>query len=372
MKTANSTILKWGLLSTARINRQLIPAIRAAERAELVAVASRDKARAEAYAAEWGIPRAHRSYQALLDDPEIHAVYISLPNGLHAEWTVKAAQAGKHVLCEKPLAVTVDEVDQIIAAAEANSIVVMEAVMYLYHPLLHKARQLVRDGAVGQVKLARGAFSVFLDRPDDVRWQPELGGGSLWDVGSYPVSFIRCMVGEPDQVFGWSTLSESGVDETFAGLLRYEDGVLGLFDCSFRQPFRVEAQVVGAEGTLTVERPFPINAQSRIVLCRESGVRGLRGRRRLRGAARFLSRRFPRVAERVRTALRSLSENLETEVITLPEADPYRCQVDALTAAVLDGADSPVPLTSSRANVATLVGLYESARRGVPVRVARP
>jgi xylose dehydrogenase (NAD/NADP) len=319
----DKAILRWGLLSTARINRRLIPAVHSAARAELVAVASRTHASADAYAAEWGIPRAYGSYQALLDDPEVDVVYISLPNSLHAEWTVKAAQAGKYVLCEKPLALSVAECDQIIAAAGAAGVVVMEAFMYLYHPLLHKARELVRDGAVGQVRFVRGAFSFYLDRPGDVRWQPGLGGGALWDIGCYPVSFIRWIAGEPDEVFGWQTLSDSGVDETFAGLLRYGDGTLGAFDCSFRLSFRVQAEVAGTRGTLTIEQPFPIGPESRILLHR--------------GA--------------------------EEEVITLPEADPYRCEVDALTATVLDGAAPPLPLSSSRANVATLVALYESARR---------
>ncbi|MGD9101236.1 MAG: Gfo/Idh/MocA family oxidoreductase [Anaerolineae bacterium] len=321
--------LQWGLLSTARINRRLIPAIRAAKRAELLAVASRDQARADAYAAEWDIPRAHGSYQALLDDPDIDAVYISLPNSLHAEWTARAAQAGKHVLCEKPLALSVAQCDQIMAAAEAAGVVAAEAVMYLYHPLLHKTRELVQDGAVGQVKLVRGSFSFFLDRPADVRWEPELGGGSLWDVGSYPVSFIRWIAGEPEQVFGWQASSDSGVDETFAGLLRYESGVLGLLDSSFRQPFRVQAEVIGTTGSLSVERPFPINSESRIILRRDEKEKKIR----------------------------------------VSKADPYRCQVDALTAAVLDGAALPVPLSSSRANVATLVALYESAHKGVPVTI---
>jgi predicted dehydrogenase len=318
--------LRWGLLSTARINRRLIPALRAAERAELAAVASRSQARADAYAAQWGIPRAHGSYVALLDDPEIDAVYISLPNRLHTEWTVRAAQAGKHVLCEKPLAQTRSEVDQIRAAARSAGVVVIEAFMYLHHPLLHKARQMVRQGAVGQVRLVRGAFSFVLDRPDDVRWQPALGGGSLWDVGSYPVSFIRWIAGEPEQVFGWQTLAESGVDATFAGLLRYGDGILGVFDCGFRRPLRTEAEVMGTEGSLSIHSPY--------ILTPESHIRLQRGD-----------------AE---------------EVITVPEVDAYRCEVDALTAAALDGTALPVPLESSRANVATLVALYESARTGVP------
>ena len=159
-----------------------------------------------------------------------------------------------------------------------------------------------------------------------MRWKPELGGGSLWDVGSYPVSFIRWMAGEPEQVFGWQKVAETGVDETFAGLLRCGGGVLGAFDCGFRELFRSEAEVFGTEGTLTIVEPHVINPQSRILLRRDSGE----------------------------------------EEITLPEVDAYRCEVDALTAAVLDGAPLPVPLSSSRANVATMIALYESARRGIP------
>jgi xylose dehydrogenase (NAD/NADP) len=321
--------LRWGLLSTARINRRVIPAIRAAEQAELLAVASRDQARAEAYAAEWEIPRALGSYEALLRDPEVDAVYISLPNSLHAEWTVRAAQAGKHVLCEKPLALTVTECDQVSAAAESAGVVVVEAVMYLHHPLLHKARQLVCEGAIGRVTLARGAFSFFLDRLNDVRWRPELGGGSLWDVGSYPVSFIRWIAGEPGQVFGWQTQSSSGVDTAFAGLLHCKDGVLGVFDCGFRQQLRTQAEVVGTEGALIVDQPYVLGPESRILLRR----------------------------------------GLEEQEIVLPAADAYRCEVEALTAAVLDGADLPLPLASSRANIATLATLYESARRGEPLPV---
>ncbi len=318
--------LRWGLLSTARINRRLISAIHAAERAELVAVASRSQARADAYAAEWHIPRAYGSYQALLGDPAVDAIYISLPNSLHAEWTVRSAEAGKHVLCEKPLAVSISECDQIMAAAESAGVVVVEAVMYLHHPLLSKARELIQEGMVGQVTLVRGALSFFLDQPGDVRWKPELGGGALWDVGSYPVSFIRWMAGEAHEVFGWETLGESGVDESFAGLLRYGNGVLGVFDCGFRTQRRSEAQVCGAEGTLTIRQPYVISADSKILL---------------RGRA-------------------------EEEEITVRNIDVYQCEVDALTAAVLDGANLPVSLTSSRCNVATMSALYESARCGLP------
>jgi predicted dehydrogenase len=319
--------LNWGLLSTARINRRLIPAIRATERAALQAVASRDPARAEAYAAQWGIPRAHGTYESLLNDPDIDVVYVSLPNSLHAEWTVRACQAGKHVLCEKPLALSVSECDQIIAASEQAGVVVAEAVMYLHHPLLQTARRMLQEGVAGQIRLVRGAFSLFLDRIADVRWVPELGGGCLWDVGSYPVSFIRWIAGEPGEAFGWQTPSNTGVDATFAGLLRCKDGVLGVFDCGFRHQFRTHAEVVGTEGVLTIEHPFIISPKSRILLQQGSG---------------------------------------EAQEITSPEPDAYRCEVEALTAAILDGRPLPVSLHKSRANVATLVALYESAHQGRP------
>lgn len=325
--------LKWGLLSTARINRSIIPAIRKGGRAELVAVASRSESRAREYAAEWGIPRSHGSYPALLEDTDVDVVYVPLPNSLHAQWTAKALEAGKHVLCEKPLALSVAECDRIIAASRAAGRVAMEAVMYLYHPLLHQAKKLVRDGSVGKVTMVRGELAFFLDRPDDVRWDPDLGGGALWDIGSYPVSFIRWIAGEPDQVFGWQTLSSSGVDDTFAGLLRYGDRMLGVLHCSFLERYRSRVEVAGTAGTLVIQRPYP----------------PMPGRTRL--------------------LLRPLGDDREQE-IAVAEADPYHCEVEALTAAVLDGAPLAVPLTSSRANVAALSALYASARRGEPQPVA--
>jgi xylose dehydrogenase (NAD/NADP) len=318
--------IRWGLLSTARISRRLIPAIRAAERNELVAVASRELGKAAEYAVRWGISRIFGSYEEMLDSDQVDAVYISLPNALHAEWAVRAAEAGKHVLCEKPLALTTAEVDRISAAAEASGVVAAEAVMYLYHPLIARLAELVQNGAVGEVQLVRGAFTFTLDRARDVRWQPELGGGSLWDVGSYPVSLIRRLLGEPEEVFGWQRLTESGVDESFAGLLRFVGGAVGSFDAGFRHPFRVEAEVVGSKGVLRLERPYVMAPKSSIVIRRGD----------------------------------------DEEVESTSSADPYQCEVEAIAAGVLDGAPLPVPLSSSRANVATLLALYRSAREGVP------
>jgi predicted dehydrogenase len=325
-------LLKWGLLSTARINRKLIPAIRDNPRAELISVASRSQSRASGYAAEWSIPRAHGSYEALLEDPDVEVIYVPLPNSLHAEWTVKALAAGKHVLCEKPLALSVAECDQIIEASRAHGVVAMEAVMYLYHPILHEAREMIRDGVVGEVTMVRGNFSFLLDRPDDVRWDPHLGGGSLWDIGSYPVSFIRWIAGEPDRVCGWQTLSDSGVDDTFAGVLQYAGGMLGVFDCSFLEPFRSKTEVAGTTGRLVIEHPYVVSEKTRLLLYDLDGDEG--------------------------------------EEIAVAKRDAYHSEVEALTAAVLDDSPLVVPLASSRANVVTLNALYESAHRGEPQPVS--
>lgn len=321
--------LRWGLLSTARINRRLIPAMRASQRAELVAVASRSAEQARGYAAEWGIPRAHGSYEALLADPEVDAVYISLPNSLHVPWSVAAARAGKHVLCEKPLANSAAGCDEVISAASAAGVVAAEASMHLYHPLMHKARELVRGGVLGRVALLRGAFTFLLDRPGDVRWLPELGGGSLWDVGSYPVGLVRWLAGEPQAVFGWQQLSASGVDATFAGVLQYEGGPLGAFDCGFASQFRVQAEVTGSEAVLTIERPYALDHSSRLLL----------------------------------------RHGYDEEEVPTAKADPYQCEVEAVAEAALDGVPLPVPPAFSRANVATLAALYESARLEQPVRL---
>jgi predicted dehydrogenase len=324
--------LRWGLLSTARINHKLIPAIRETPRAELVAVASRSQSRASQCATEWSIPQAHGTYDALLEHPDVDVVYVPLPNSLHAEWAVKAMKAGKHVLCEKPLALSVAECNRIIDASQETGMVAMEGIMYLYHPILHRARELVRDGAVGEVTMVRGNFSFLLDRPDDVRWDPDLGGGSLWDIGIYPASFARWIAGEPYQVFGSQTLSTSGVDATFAGMLRYNGDMLAVFDCSFVEPFRSKAEVAGTEGRLVIEHPYPVSGETRLLLHR-------------------------------------LGEDDEEEIAAAKE-DAYQCEVEALTAAVLDGKPLAVPLASSRANVATLNALYDSARREEPQRVS--
>src|SRR3972149_4492771 len=214
MKNMTDRILNWGLLSTARINRALINPLNASKRTRLLAVASRSQTSADAYAHEWKIPRAHGSYEALLNDPEIDVIYNSLPNHMHAEWTIKAMRAGKHVLCEKPFALTLSHVDAMISASKETGKISAEAFMYRHHPQTLKAKEIVDGGMLGKIQIIKGAFSFKLDRKDDIRNFKETGGGSIWDVGCYPISYTRMIVGqEPAEVFGWQVLGQGGSEE---------------------------------------------------------------------------------------------------------------------------------------------------------------
>ena len=219
--------VRWGLLSTANINRRLIPAIRASARGQLVAVASRSQASASAYAAKWEIPRAFDSYEAMLASDEIDAVYIGLPNHLHAEWTVRALEQGKHVLCEKPFAITLADVDHMIAAAQNAGRVLAEAFMYRHHPQIKLVGEWVHGGRLGEITVVRGAFSFTLSDPENIRLNPDTGGGCLWDVGVYPLSFAQfVMGGPPKRVWGEQRLGETGVDVVFAGQMAYGGGAV--------------------------------------------------------------------------------------------------------------------------------------------------
>jgi predicted dehydrogenase len=265
--------MRWGILGAARINRNIIPALRAAEGHTLEAIASRDAAKASAYAAEWSIPRAFGSYEALIEDPDIDAVYIPLPNHLHAPWTVRAAEAGKHVLCEKPLALTVPEVDRIAATAAAANVHVAEAFMYRHHAQTHAVRELVAGGAIGTLRFVRGCFSFTLDRPGDVRFDPAKGGGALWDIGCYPVSYARTVAGaEPECVQATTVTGPTGVDMSVAAVLRFPGNVLALVDASFISPFRTEIEVVGSAGTIRVAHPFKPGERETLLVQRDSEV----------------------------------------------------------------------------------------------------
>ena len=323
-------ILKWGLLSTARINQAVIGPIRASKRNQLEAVASRSLEKARKYAREWNIPRAFGSYEEMLADPQIDVVYISLPNGLHAEWTIKAAQAGKHILCEKPLALSEQELDAMQAAASRAGVVLAEAFMYRHHPQTLKVKQLVTDGEIGDLQLVRGCFTFNLQNPGDVRLAAELGGGSIWDVGCYPISYARFLVGaEPREVFGWQYSSAAGVDLTFAGQMRFPGDVYAQFDSGFRTPFRAHIEVVGSTGSLLIPTPFKPEQKEKILLRRGDEVKELR----------------------------------------MPGQELYIGEIEDMADAILLGKASRISLADSRGNLTTILALLESAQKGTPVRL---
>ena len=248
--------VKWGIISTADINRLVIPPAQASAKVDLVGVASRTQERADAYAAEWGIPRAYGSYEALLDDPEIEAVYISLPNTMHVEWSMKSVEAGKHVLCEKPFDSSPDRVAEAFAAADRAGRLLMEAFMWRHNPQTKRLRELLDDGVVGELRLVRTCFSYGLYDADNIRLRTDVEGGALMDVGCYCVSGSRLVAGEPESVFGREWTGPSGTDWVFTGSLRFPGDVLGIFDCGTAMPNRDELEAIGSEGSLFLDDPW--------------------------------------------------------------------------------------------------------------------
>ncbi len=320
--------LRWGLLGTARINRALISPLRASKRNRLEAVASRSQAGAETYGREWGISRTFGSYAAMLADPQIDVIYNSLPNHLHAEWTIKALEAGKHVLCEKPLALSVAEVDAIAAASKKAGRIVAEAFMYRHHPQTLKVKEIVESGVLGQLRLIRGAFTFMLDRPGNYRNDPNKGGGSIWDVGCYPISYARLLAREePLEVFGWQVTGASGIDEAFFGQMRFPGEVYAQFDSGFKSPFRSQIEIIGSQAALSVPTPFKPGESEKLILSRDDQT----DRLRVRGQAL------------------------------------YQGEVEDMADAILLGKPARIALADSRANVAAIVALLKSARTGKPV-----
>lgn len=324
-------LLRWGLLGTARINRRLIPAMRTARRSTVVAVAGRDPGRVTEYAKEWQISTAHVGYDALLRDPAVDAVYIPLPNALHVEWTLRALDAGKHVLCEKPLALVPEDVDRVAAVARARERVVAEAFMYRHESVVSRVLDLLHDNAVGRLMTITSGFTFDLDRPNDVRLDPLLGGGSLWDIGCYAVSVARLVAStEPLEAFGWASWGPTGIDESFTGLLRFPGDLMATVHSSFRSRYRTWLEVGGRDGVLQIAEPFKPGTQVDIVITRADESRSIR----VEGPAML-----------------------------------YVRQIEDFVAAVFDGRTPPVSLEESRGNAAAINALYASARAGKPVKI---
>jgi D-xylose 1-dehydrogenase (NADP+, D-xylono-1,5-lactone-forming) len=248
--------MRLGIVSTADINRKVIPGAHASDKIDLIAVASRDQVRAEEYAKEWDIPRAYGSYEALLEDPDVDAVYISLPNTMHREWSIRSVEAGKHVICEKPFSKRPEDVEASFDAAEAAGRLLTEAFMYRHNPQTTKLVELVRDGAIGELRVVRSAFSYSLYDTENIRLRTDVDGGSLMDVGCYCVSGSRLLAGEPESVHGQAYVGPSGTDWVFTGAMRFPGDVHALFDCGTCLPERDELEAIGTEGSLFLDDPW--------------------------------------------------------------------------------------------------------------------
>jgi D-xylose 1-dehydrogenase (NADP+, D-xylono-1,5-lactone-forming) len=325
--------LRWGLLGTARINDRFIPALRNSKFCELSAVASRTAERADEFARKWKIPKTYASYEDLLADPQIDVVYNSLPNHLHAEWTIKAAQAGKHILCEKPFALSTADALSMALAAEQAGVYLTEALVYRHFEQTRKVMEMIRDGDIGEVLVARGMFTFSLNRPEDFRWKPEFGGGSLWDVGCYPVSFLNLIGGgAPQTVFAMQRSAASGVDETLVGQMQYSGDILAQFEGSFNLPRNVGLEIQGTRGLLEVTSPFGIAEHNLVILKKDD----------------------------------------KEKQFSFKIDNRFQNQVDDFTSSIIDKKPPLVSPVESCQIVATLAGLQESARSGMPVRIDAP
>ncbi len=315
--------MQWGILSTARINDKFVAGCAQSDSVTVCAVASRDRERARAYAEEHGIERAHGSYEELLADPGVEAVYISLPNSMHLEWSQRALRAGKHVLCEKPLGRRVDDVAAAFDVAECEHRLLMEAFMYRHSPQTRRLTELVRSGAIGHLKMIRAAFSFRVIGETDVRLDAGLQGGALMDVGCYCVSAARLLAGEPEQVTAQQSLGGDRVDVAFTATMRFAHGVLAHFDSGLNLAVRDELEVVGDEGALFLDDPWHC--------------------------------RMPVIELRRDGAVRQ---------IEVPRTDPYRLEAENMSAAIRGEQEPLLDRADALGQAATIEALYQAAAIG--------
>jgi len=327
------TTLRWGILSTADIARKkVIPGLLKADRCEVVAIASRDAAQARRVADGLGIPTAHGSYEALLADPGVDAVYIPLPNYLHAEWTIVAARAGKHVLCEKPLAMTAADAERMVAACANEGVRLMEAFMYRLHPSWVAVREIVASGRIGRLIAIQSWFSYYNDDPTNIRNQREAGGGALFDIGCYSVNLSRMLFdAEPSDVrASMAHDADSGVDIVTSAILEFAEGTAS-FTCSTRAETDQRVHVYGSEGRLSIGIPFNIPPD------RPTHVYVIAGG-------------DPPVAP-------------ATETLTFETADPYTVEAERFAAAILDDLPTPTPPEDAVANLRVIERIFAAAER---------
>ena len=325
--------VRWGVLGVANIaTRTVIPAMQRGEWSEVVAIASRDRAKAECAAGEAGISRAYGSYEELLADPEVEAVYVPLPNHLHVPWSVKAAEAGKHVLCEKPIALSAEECRSLIAARDRTGVKIGEAFMVRTHPQWLRARELARSGEVGEMRAVVSAFSYFNRDPKNIRNLPECGGGALMDIGCYPIVTSRFLFGEePLRVQGLVERDpEFGTDRLTSAVLDFPSGQ-SIFTCSTQLVRYQRVQILGSRGRIEIEIPFNAPSDRPCRLFVDIGGDLFGG---------------------------------TTRIEEIPACDQYTIQGDCFSRAIREGGEVPVPLEDALRNMAAIEAVFRSGRTG--------
>jgi predicted dehydrogenase len=325
-------VVRWGILSTANIGvRKVIPAIARAERCEVVAIASRELERATRVADELGIPRAHGGYEGLLSDPDVDAVYIPLPNSQHAAWTIAAARAGKHVLCEKPLAMTAAEAQDMVQTCATEGVLLMEAFMYRLHPSWEAVRELVASGRIGRLRAVQSWFSFFNDDPDDIRNVAELGGGGLYDIGCYCINLSRMLFGgEPTGIEASVTRDATGTDVLTSAILTFDEGVAA-FTCSTRVEPDQRVHIYGTDGRISIAIPFNIPPDRPTEVFVTSGG-------------------DPPVSP-------------NTQTLTFEPADMYAIQAERFANAVLDDQPLPIPPEDAIGNMQVIDAIFRGGDR---------
>jgi predicted dehydrogenase len=320
--------VRWGILSTAGIAiRKVIPAMQKSDWVEVIAIASRDRRKAEEAALTLGIPRAYGSYEELLADPQIEAIYNPLPNQLHVPWSIKAAEAGKHVLCEKPLSVTVAEARTLLAVQQRTGVIMAEGFMVRVHPQWVRARELVQSGRIGELRAIQGVFSYFNSNPANIRNIPEYGGGSLMDIGCYSINTSRFLFGEePSRVMGMMDQDPAlQVDRLTSAMLEFPSGQ-SVFTCSLQLVYHQRVQLLGTLGRIEMVMPFtpPPACACRILL--DDG------------------------------------KNITTE--SFSACNQFTIQGEVFSRAVREGTSVPVPLTDALRNMAVIEAIFRSAKSG--------
>ncbi|NQW19378.1 MAG: Gfo/Idh/MocA family oxidoreductase [Chloroflexi bacterium] len=330
-------VVRYGLLSTAQIGLNAhLPASYDSKNSEIVSVSSRTAAKAQTTAKKHNILRWYGSYEEQLADPDMDAVINSLPNGMHCEWTIKAAEAGKHILCEKPLAVSAEECQRMIDAANANNVVLVEAFTHRWNPHMRMARKLIAEGAVGEIQTIDSALCFNIAEPDgNVRFSQELAGGALWDAGCYAVYATRfVMSSEPVQVIGMSNDSGNwGIDTTFSGTMKFANGAIGNITTNMQQPFRCYIAIDGSQGR--IEIPGMFDDSGPIIIKRGDGRNGR-----------------------------------QEEIIATPAPYRFTVQFDEFSECVLTGKKPEFPAEDGLRNTAVVEALYKSATTGSPVNLS--